>query len=169
MAISSRPPEHEAHQCHLAESWTNHSRNVTILDMRPWTPRSYGFGVDIGMTFAVVFLDMLEVGRLLELRMVPVHAFEPVVQDRILASYHTEVTFEVLNIDRVEADQSTEYPHIDFGHLIAEDVRAFILVGNLLELVQTGEYSRKLFLISLLVWRKSGLCDQLWLVDCIQE
>jgi len=92
---------------------------VTILNMRPWAPRSDGFGINVSVAFAVVLFDVLEIGRLFELRVTPVHALEPVVQDRVLASDHTEVAFKVLNVDRVEANQGAEYTDINLSHVLA--------------------------------------------------
>ena len=138
---------------------------VTILDMRPWTPRSDGFGIDISMTLAVVLFDVLEVSRLFEFWMIPVHALEPVVQDRILASDHTEVAFKVLNVDRVEADQGVKYTNINLCHVLAKYVGTFVAVGHLLELIQRAENSGEVLLVRFLVGRETSLYGQLYMAD----
>lgn len=114
--------------------------------MWPRTPWRDGLGINISMALAVVLLDMLEVGRVPELWMVPVHALEPIVQDRILASDHAEITLEVLHVDCVETDQGTVDSNVDLSHVVAENIRTFVTVCDLLEFIQAGEDRRKVFL-----------------------
>jgi len=130
---------------------------ISIFNVWPRAPWRDCLWVDISMTLAVVLLDMLEVGRVLELRMVPVHALEPIVQGWILASDHAEIALEVLDVDCVETDQGAEDTDIDLGHVVAENIRTFVMVSNLLEFVQSGKDGGEVLLIALLVRRKSSL------------
>jgi len=56
------------------------------------------------MTLGIMLLDMLELCRLAEGRMVPVKIAHPAVDIRVTRADIANVALEVLDIDRVEAD-----------------------------------------------------------------
>ena len=80
----------------------------------------------------IILLNMPEVSRVFALLIVPVHVFEPVVQDRVGVPDGAEVAFEVLNVGRIETNEGCVAPDVEFGHLGPEDVGAAVVVGDLL-------------------------------------
>lgn len=124
---------------------------ISLFNMWPWPNRRDSFRIDIIMTLRIVLLDVPEIRRVLILVVVPVQILEPVVQYRILPADHAEVAFEMLHVDRVEADQSCICPDVNFSHLLSEDVRAFIAMGDFFEFVQGGEDWWQVLLVDVLV------------------
>lgn len=45
-----------------------------------------GFRINIGMGFAIILFDMLEIGRVLDSWHVPIHIFQPTIQPWIIMS-----------------------------------------------------------------------------------
>jgi hypothetical protein len=57
-------------------------------------------------------LDMVEIGSILERRVVPVEVLHPTMNERVSVTYGTVVTFEVAMIDRVETDNRCIQPDV---------------------------------------------------------
>lgn len=75
-----------------------------------------------------IFLDMLEVGCCLECLMIPVHAFQPVVEDGIGTPDRSKITLEVLYVDGIEPDKRDVQSHIELSHLLPQDIGTFAFV-----------------------------------------
>lgn len=69
------------------------------------------------MTPGIMFLDMLELGRLAKGRLVPVQVAEPFVQGRVAGADVAHVAFEVLDVDGVEADDGRVEADVGFGEV----------------------------------------------------
>lgn len=68
----------------------------------------YREGVDLRVALGVMILDVQEVGRVLEGRVVPVQVAHPLVGGRVPGADVPDVALEVLDVDGVEADNGTE-------------------------------------------------------------
>jgi hypothetical protein len=114
---------------------------IWLEDVRDWSSRHNPQWVQHQMTGHVVFLDMLELRRLLERRDVPVQIPQPAMDGRIAAADIADVAFEVLDIDRVEARDSHVQAYVRFGDISAEVVGALGSCGLELRLgfVEVGE------------------------------
>ena len=71
------------------------------------------------------YLDVRELGRLSKRRVVPVAMPHPFVKVGIAASDIPQVALEMLNIDRVEADDGRVEPDVCFCHAFAMIVGAW--------------------------------------------
>lgn len=100
--------------------------------MRQRSQRRNAVGVDLRMAPRVVPLDVIKLCRLLKRRMVPVQAAHPLVQARVAAADVTNVALEVLHVHRVEARQRHVQADVSFGDVLAEEVGALGLRGEVL-------------------------------------
>lgn len=62
----------------------------------------------MGVTLGVVPLDVVEARRILEGRLGPIQPAHPPVQSRISSANVFQVDFEMLSIDRIEANECRE-------------------------------------------------------------
>ena len=83
--------------------------------------------INLPMTFRVMFLDMLKLCRATERFNVPVQLPHPFVHCGIPGSNVPNVAFEVLHVDRVEADDCSVETYIRFGDVLAKVVGGGIL------------------------------------------
>lgn len=60
------------------------------------------------VTLGVVPLDVVEARRVLESRLGPIQPAHPPVQSRISSADILQVDFEMLSVDRIEANESRE-------------------------------------------------------------
>ncbi len=72
------------------------------------------------MTFRVMLLDVLKLGRLSESRHIPIQVPQPFVQRRVSTSDIPDIAFEMLNINGIEADDGCVKAHIRFGDMSAK-------------------------------------------------
>ena len=79
--------------------------------------RRDSFGIDTPMTLAVVFLDVLEVGRFFDARDIPVHVLQPPVQFWVAMSDTRQHEFEVLLIYCIEPYQRRVELDVDLSRL----------------------------------------------------
>lgn len=79
------------------------------------------------MTLRVVFLDMLELGRLPEGRNIPVQMPQPFVQRRVARADIADVALEMLHVDGVETDDGGVQADISFGDMFAEVIRLCVV------------------------------------------
>ena len=93
------------------------------------------------MTLGVVLLDMLKLRGLAKGRHLPIQLPEPVMKGRIAASDVADVALEVLDVDRIEADNGRVEPDVGFGNVLAKVVWVGVLgeVGFcLVQMVEEG-------------------------------
>lgn len=94
-----------------------HSRNLILLtqNVRQRANRRDLIFVDLAMALRIMVLDMLELCRLSERRYVPVQMAHPLVEVWVSRSNVADVAFEMLDVDRVEADNGGVEPNICLG------------------------------------------------------
>ena len=111
----------------------------------------------------VMFLDMLELRRLLKGGHVPVQISEPAVDGRIAAAYVADVAFKVRHVDGIEADGGHVQAHVRFGEVFAEVVRSLGRCGHELGLdfVEVGEEVGHSSIVCFLRTGGSGLARRL--------
>ena len=80
--------------------------------------------IDLGMTFCVMMFDVIEVGSVVEGRVLPIEQSQPSMEMGISGPNVPNIAFEVLNVDGIEADDGREKPDVGLGHSIAEQIRA---------------------------------------------
>lgn len=100
--------------------------------MRQRPQRRNAIGVDLGVAPRVMPLDVIKLRRLLKRGMVPVQVAHPLVQARVAAADVANVALEVLHVHRVEARQRHVQPHVSLGDVLAEEVGALGLRGEVL-------------------------------------
>ena len=71
--------------------------------------------VDLLMTLGVMLLDMLKLCRIMESRHVPIQLPQPFVQIGIARPDVPDIALEVLDVDRVEADNGRVKADVRFG------------------------------------------------------
>ena len=79
------------------------------------------------MTLGVMPFDVLKLGRFSKGRHVPVQVPQPLMQGRVAASDVADVAFEVLNVNRVEADNGRVKTDVGFRDACAKIVRVGVL------------------------------------------
>lgn len=77
-------------------------------------------------------LDMLKLRRPLERIMVPVQVAQPLVHRGVSRANVPDIALEVLHVDGVESHNRHVQSHISLGELLAEPVRAVLLLGQVL-------------------------------------
>lgn len=106
--------------------------------------------INLLVALGIVILDMRKVRRILERGMIPVEIPQPAVEMWVAAAYVADIAFEVLHVDRVEADEGCEEPDVDFGHVVAKEERSTLLFQLCLCAVQGVEEHFDVLLIGLL-------------------
>jgi hypothetical protein len=71
--------------------------------------------INLAMTPRIMFLDMFKIRRLFKRRIIPVEMAEPLVDRRVAGANVADVTFEVLDVDGVEADDGGVEADVGFG------------------------------------------------------
>ena len=84
--------------------------------------------INLPVALGVVFLDMLEHGRLPESGHVPVELPDPAVQIRISGADVADVALEVLHVDGIEANDGRVEPHVRFRDVGAEVVGSAVVL-----------------------------------------
>lgn len=84
--------------------------------------------IDLMMTLRIMILDMRELSRILKSRHVPVQIPDPLVDGGVAAADVADVCLEVLNVDRVEADDGGVEADVGFGDAVAVVVGAGVLL-----------------------------------------
>lgn len=107
-------------------------------------------GVDLLVTLGVVVFDMLKLSRLLERRNVPVKFSHPLMQRRITRPNITDVTLEMLHVDRVEANDGSVKADVRFGYVGTKVVGSGVFSKVCFGAVERGEKGFDGFLISFL-------------------
>lgn len=96
---------HSSVFCHLLSIYlylhSLHGRDLIIQGQDVWQGADgrNGGRVDLRMRARVVVLDVQEVGRVLESRVVPVQVAHPLVEVRVPRADVTDVALEVLDVD----------------------------------------------------------------------
>lgn len=127
--------------------------------MRPRPHRRNRGRIDKRHMLRVILLDMPEICRILELRVIVIQVLHPVVQDRVIVADGAEVALEVLHVDGVEADEGGVGADVELCHLGAEEVGAFAGSGEFLQFVEGGEGAGEGFLVGFLVGGEAGFVD----------
>lgn len=83
--------------------------------------------INLFVTLGIVLLDMLKLRGLAKGRHLPIQLPEPVMKGRIAASDVADVALEVLDVDRIEADNGRVEPDVGFGDVLAKVVWAGVL------------------------------------------
>jgi len=94
--------------------------------------------VQEGVGPKVVSLDMVKVRGVFERRVLPVQFLHPPVDIRISMADIADVTFEVSDVDRIEANDGNPKPNVGFGQLFADE--EFLALENLFDFVQGFEH-----------------------------
>ena len=76
------------------------------------------------MTPGIMFLDMFKLRRFPKRRHIPIQLPQPPVQRRKPRTYITDIAFEMLDVDGVEADDGCVEADVGFGDVPAEVVGA---------------------------------------------
>ena len=125
-----------------------------------WPQRRDGFWVYIGVTLAVVFLDVLEIGRGLDTGHVPVHVLQPSVEIRVAMPYTPYHELEMLLVYCVEAyNGCVELDVYLCRASCAEYVRGRGFRCHLLEPVQGFEDDFAILLVVFLGVCEAGFVD----------
>lgn len=111
------------------------------------------------MALGVVILDVLKLGRLAERRDIPIQIPQPLVQVGVAGADVSDVTLEVLHVDRVETDDGGVQPHIGLCDLVAEIERTLGAGAGQVGFrsVQRLEELQDVLLVRLLGGREAGL------------
>lgn len=83
--------------------------------------------VDVDMALEVMSLDAIEVGSILETRVVPVEVLHPPVDVGITISDGSIVAFEVGIVNRVEPNDCSVQPDVGLGELVSVQIGPAIL------------------------------------------
>lgn len=102
------------------------------------------------MALGIVVLDVHKLRRVLEGRVVPIQISQPLVQVRISATDISYVTFEVLHIHRIKADDGREEPDVCFCDVFAEVEGPTARCNVFLCSIESYEESRDILLIGFL-------------------
>jgi hypothetical protein len=137
---------------------------VRLEDVRDWSSRHNPQWVQHEMAGHVMFLDVLELCRLLEGRDVPVQIPQPAMDSGIAAADIADVAFEVLDIHRIEAGDGHVQAYVRFGDVGAEVVRALGSCGGLelrLGFVEVSEEFGHGAVVGFLAAGESGLAKEI--------
>lgn len=116
--------------------------------------------VNLLMALSVMELNVLELSSVVESRNIPVELADPAVNGREAGADITQIALEVLHVDRVEADDSSEQSDISLGDLIAEEVglRGGLLLRKMsLNLVERAKERSDSLFVGFLSGCKAGL------------
>ena len=102
------------------------------------------------MALSVVLLDMFELRSLPKRWHIPVQVSQPFVQRWIARAYIADVAFEMLHINRIEADDSRIEADLSFSDVLAEVVRACMGSQMLFSAVKGSEQGLDGLLVGLL-------------------
>lgn len=111
------------------------------------------------MTLCVILLDMLEICAFLKSRNIPVQILHPLIQQRIVMTYRTQVAFEVLDVNCIKSYQSRVKSQIQLSNLWTQNIWSTILQWNLLQPIQCSEDRYNIFVVCLLVWCEARFVD----------
>jgi len=107
----------------------------------------------------IVSLYVIKVRGVLESRVLPVKLFHPPVDIRISVADIADITFEVSDVDWIEANDSDPEPNISFGQLITDE--EFLALEYPLDLVQGLEHRMHGSLICLGAVCETGLVNSI--------
>ena len=107
-------------------------------------------GVNLLVTLGVVVFDMFKLSRLVECRHVPVKFSHPLMQRRITRPDITNITLEMLHIDRVEANDGSVEANVRFGYVGTKVVGSGVFSKVSFGAVERGEKGFDGFLIGFL-------------------
>ena len=79
------------------------------------------------MALRIMFLDMFELRRFPKRRHIPIQMPQPFMQCRVSGADVADVAFEMLHVDRVEADDGRVETDVGFGDVGAEVVGGGVL------------------------------------------
>ena len=111
------------------------------------------------MALGVVFLDVLKLRRLPKSRHVPIQLSQPFMESRIPGSDIPDVTFEMLHIHWIEADDGRVQTHIRLCDSIAKVKRIGLLRQVFFGTIEGGEELRDSFFVRFLRRGESGPVD----------
>lgn len=97
-----------------------------------------------------MLLDMFELRRLLESGDAPIQVPEPLVQSRIAGADVADVAFEMLNVNRVEADDGGVEAYVRFGDSFSEIERSRSLCQMGFSAIEGAEQGSESFLVGFL-------------------
>ena len=83
-----------------------------------------------------MLFDVFKLGRCSKRRHVPIQVPQPLMQGRVAASDITDVAFEVLNVNRVEANNGRIETDVGFGDVFSKVIGIGIFCQVGLSLVQ---------------------------------
>lgn len=72
------------------------------------------------MALGVMFLNMFKLRRVAECGDAPIQIPHPLVQRRVAGANVSEIAFEMLDVDRIEADDGGVQADVCFGDLVAK-------------------------------------------------
>lgn len=129
--------------------------------MRQRTDGADGEGVDLGVALCVVPLDVLELGRVLEGRHVPVQVAHPLVDEGVPGADVADVALEVLHVDGIKSDNGHVEPNVGLGDVLAKVIRPLDRRGlqMRLRLVERLEQGDDVALVGLLRGGEARLVD----------
>lgn len=104
-------------------------------------------------------LDVLELGRILELRMVPIQVSHPLMQCRITTPNIPNVALEVLHVHRIEPDNCNKEPDVHLRQHVPEPIWPFSSRKVLLGAVQGLEEGSDVALVGLGLGSEPGFVD----------
>ncbi len=116
--------------------------------------------INLLMTLSIVFLDMFELRRLPKSGHIPVQMPQPLVQRRKPGSDVTDVAFEMLDVDGVEADDGRVEADVCFGDVGSEVVGCGVFCEVGFGAVEGGEEGADGFFVGFLCAKGEGF--QLW-------
>lgn len=79
-------------------------------------------GVNAHMRFSVVQFDVVKVGSVFESRIIPVQIADPLVDVGVVRANHANVTFKVLHVHGVEADNGCKQPYVGLSQIVPSQV-----------------------------------------------
>ena len=112
------------------------------------------------MTLAVIFLDVLEIGRVLDPGDIPVHVLQPPVQFWVAMPYTPDHEFEMLLVNRIESHQRRVELDVYFRRLCRAEYEGGRGFGfHLLEAVQGFKNDPAVLLVIFLRVCEAGFVD----------
>lgn len=95
-----------------------HTQHFLILsqNIRHRPDRRNSKLINLPMTLRIMILNMFELRRILESRDIPIQMPEPLMQVRVPRTNISDIGFEVLDVDRVKADDSCVKPDVSFRY-----------------------------------------------------
>ena len=104
-------------------------------------------------------LDVIKVGRLLELGVLPVQLPHPLMQRRVATSNIANIALEVLHVHRIKPDDGDKQTDIDLSQHVAEPVRSRVGGKVLLSAVESLEEGDDIALVGIGLGGEAGLVD----------